>query len=84
MENQTPKIHRRLEGEVTSDKMTKTVVVKVTTHKRHPKYHKRYSVSKKYKAHDENREYHVGDVVEIEETKPLSKEKKWKVVKKVK
>jgi len=75
---------RKLEGTVTSDKMMKTVVVKVISHKRHPKYHKRYSVSKKYKAHDESGEYHIGDVVEIEEARPLSKEKKWRVVRKVK
>ena len=75
---------RKMEGVVVSDKMTKTVVVKVTTYKRHPKYHKQYSVSKKYKAHDENREFHIGDVVEIEESKPLSKEKRWKVIRKIK
>lgn len=76
--------NRKLEGVVVSDKMTKTIVVKVMTHKRHPKYHKQYSVSKKYKAHDENREFHTGDTVEIIEARPLSKEKKWKAVRKVK
>ena len=75
---------RKLQGQVVSDKMLKTVVVKVTVQKRHPKYHKQYSVTEKYKAHDENREYHIGDVVEIEETRPLSKEKSWKVTRKVK
>ena len=75
---------RILQAVVTSDKMTKTVVVKVVTRKRHPKYFKLYSETKKYKAHDEAGEYHIGDVVEIEETRPLSKEKKWKVIKKVK
>ncbi|OGE82592.1 MAG: 30S ribosomal protein S17 [Candidatus Doudnabacteria bacterium RIFCSPHIGHO2_01_FULL_49_9] len=75
---------RILTGQVTSDKMMKTVVVKVVARKRHPKYHKQYSVTRKYKAHDENREYHVGDVVEIQEGRPLSKEKKWTVIRKVK
>lgn len=75
---------RKLQGVVISDKMTKTVVVKTTLLKRHPKYHKQYSVAKKYKAHDENQECHIGDVVEIEETRPLSKEKSWKVIRKIK
>ncbi len=75
---------RKLTGMVVSDKMVKTVVVKVTTYKRHPKYHKQYSVSKKYKAHDENREYHMGDIVEVQESKPMSREKKWKVTRKIK
>lgn len=75
---------RTLTGVVISDKMTKTVVVKVTLQKRHPKYHKQYSVSKKYKAHDENREFRVGDTVEIQESRPLSKEKHWKVIRKLK
>jgi len=75
---------RKLTGVVVSDKMTKTVVVKVTTYKRHPKYHKQYSVSKKYKAHDEKGEYHVGDMVEMQESKPQSKEKHWTVIGKIK
>ena len=73
-----------MQGQVVSDKMHKTVVVKVTSMKRHPKYHKQYSVSHRYKAHDENREYHVGDIVEIQSTKPTSKDKRWVVVKKIK
>lgn len=73
-----------LEGQVVSDKMKNTVVVIVTSFTRHPKYRKLFSKSRKYKAHDENNEYHVGDVVQIEESKPISKEKKWKVVGKVK
>lgn len=78
------KNHKKLAGQVVSDKMAKTVVVKVTHTKRHPKYHKQYTVSKKYQAHDEKGEYHVGDVVEIEESRPLSKEKRWKVIRKIK
>ena len=71
-------------GMVVSDKMQKTVVIKVDVKKRDPKYHKSYTVSKKFKAHDENDEYHVGDRVVIESTKPYSKEKKFKVISKVK
>jgi small subunit ribosomal protein S17 len=62
--------------------MMKTVVVKVDSRKRHPKYHKSYTVSKKFKAHDENGEFHVGDVVVIESIRPMSKEKKFKVLRK--
>ena len=75
---------KRMIGEVVSDKMTKTIVVKVTVRKKHPKYFKQYTVSKRYKAHDENSEFHAGDLVEIEESAPISKDKKWKAVKKVK
>lgn len=67
-------------GVVVSDKMQKTVVIKVDIRKRHPKYHKSYTVSKKFKAHDENNEYHVGDRVVIESIRPMSKEKKFKVI----
>jgi small subunit ribosomal protein S17 len=63
--------------------MTKTVVVKVDSRKRHPKYKKAYTVSRKYKAHDENGEYHVGDKVVIESIRPMSKEKKFKVLSKI-
>ena len=73
----------QLTGKVVSDKMDKTVVVVVDRMKEHPKYHKRYKVSKKYKAHDANKEYHEGDVVVIEECRPLSRDKRFKVVKKV-
>lgn len=68
---------------VVSDKMVKTVVVRVDRMKMHPKYKKRYTMSKKYKAHDEKREYHIGDKVIMEETKPLSADKRWRVVSKV-
>ncbi len=66
-----------------SDKMEKTVVVAVERLKLHPKYRKYFRVTKKYKAHDENREYHTGDRVVIQETRPLSKEKRWKVISKI-
>ena len=63
--------------------MQKTVVVSVERFKEHPKYKRRFKVHKKYKAHDENKEYKMGDKVVIEETKPISKDKNWKVVGKV-
>ena len=63
--------------------MEKTVVVVVDRMKEHPKYHKRFKVSKKFKAHDENKEYREGDTVVIEECRPLSHDKRFKVVKKV-
>jgi len=75
----TPK-GRKLQGTVVSDKMKKTVVVAITSLKLHPKYKKYFKVTKKFKAHDENNEYHVGDQVIIQETRPLSKEKRWMVV----
>lgn len=77
------KTRRTKIGTVVSDKMDKTVVVKVDELKRHPKYKKSYKSSVKFKAHDEQNEYHVGDKVEIEETKPVSKDKHFKVIKKI-
>ena len=74
---------KKLKGIVVSDKMQKTVVVKVERVKEHPKYKRRYKVHKKYKAHDENKEFHVGDRVVIEETKPMSKDKHFKVIGKI-
>jgi small subunit ribosomal protein S17 len=71
-------------GVVVSDKMDKTVVVSVTRFIEHPKYGKFYKVSKKYKAHDEKNEFHTGDKVEIAETRPISKDKKFRVVKIIK
>ena len=71
---------RTLQGVVVSDKMTKTVVVSVSRFVKHPLYGKYYKVSKKYKAHDENNKYKTGDKVVIVETKPISRDKKFKVV----
>lgn len=71
---------RRFKGLVVSDKMMKTIVVRVDRVKTHPKYHKQYAVSKRYKVHDEKREFHVGDVVTFEECRPLSKDKRWRVI----
>ncbi len=67
-------------GKVVSDKMDKTVVVAVERLVQHPLYKKAMKQTIKFKAHDENNESHVGDTVEIMETRPLSKEKRWRVV----
>ena len=72
-----------LQGIVVSDKMQKTVVVEVETIKEHPKYKRRYKTHKKFKADDQAQQYHVGDKVVIEETRPLSKDKNWIVLKKI-
>lgn len=74
------KIKRTFTGVVVSDKMAKTIVVKVDTVKIHPRYLKRYKVSKKYKVHDEKNQYKVGDKVSFVECRPLSKDKRWRVV----
>ncbi len=74
---------RVLKGIVVSDKMTKTIVVKVSSLKKHPKYKKYFKVSKKYKVHDEENKYHTGEEVLIRETKPMSKEKRWIVISKI-
>ena len=67
------------EGLVVSDKMDKTVVVAVETRKIHPLYKKAVKVTKKYKAHDADNTCKVGDKVKISETRPLSREKRWRV-----
>ena len=74
---------RQLTGIILSDKMQKTVIVEVERLKKHPKYKKAYSVHKKYKAHDEKGEYKTGDKVTIKECRPLSKDKRWIVIKKI-
>ncbi|MDD4994583.1 MAG: 30S ribosomal protein S17 [Candidatus Pacebacteria bacterium] len=71
---------RTLKGVIISDKMDKTVVVKVSRIKLHSKYSKSYKTSQNFKAHDEKNEYHTGDEVVIEEIKPMSKDKRWRVV----
>ncbi len=67
-------------GLVSSDKMDKTIVVAVTVHVRHPLYKKIIKRTFKLKAHDENNECKVGDTVRVMETRPLSKEKRWRLV----
>ena len=74
---------RVLHGQVVSDAMDKTVVVAVKTTKEHPVYRKKYKVTTKFKAHDENNEYKVGDLVEITETRPMSREKHFAVARKI-
>jgi small subunit ribosomal protein S17 len=74
---------RTLRGTVTSNKMDKTVVVAVERVKEHPLYRKKYSVTTKFKAHDENNTYAIGDVVEIAESKPISRDKRWVVTHKI-
>ena len=78
-----PKPHRRQrkQGRVASDKMQKTIVVAVEELKRHRVYKRTYRYTTRFKAHDEYNEARIGDIVVIEETRPLSKEKRWKLVK---
>ncbi len=76
----TQKAQRTFQGTVESEKMQKTIVVRVDRQARHPKYKKRYTISKRYLVHDENEQYHVGDVVRFAETRPLSKTKRWRVI----
>lgn len=72
-----------MQGVVVSHKMQKTRVVEVAHIKLHPKYLKQYTVHTRCKAHDENNEYKTGDTVVIEQTRPVSKEKRWKIVGKI-
>ena len=67
-------------GKVVSDKMDKTIVVAVETYKKHSLYHKRIKYTKKFKAHDENNDAKIGDTVRIMETRPMSKDKTWRMV----
>jgi small subunit ribosomal protein S17 len=70
-----------LTGTVVSDKMDKTVVVSVTRFVKHAKYQKFLKITKKFKAHDETNTHKVGDIVNLKETRPLSKDKRFEVVK---
>lgn len=82
-EESKPKAKGRLfKGVVVSDKMDKTITVLINRYKKHPKYKKRYKVSKKYKVHDEKNEHKKGEIVIIQECKPISKDKKWIVLNK--
>lgn len=74
---------RKLQGLVVSDKMAKTRVVAISRLKKHKRYLKYYKVTNRFKAHDEKGEYKLGDKVFIEETRPMSKDKRWKIVSKV-
>lgn len=70
---------RKLIGKVTSDVQNKTIVVTVARHVTHPLYGKRYTISKKFAAHDEENTAHNGDKVEIIESRPYSKNKTWRL-----
>jgi len=71
---------RKIQGTVVSDKMNKTRVVAVERLKKHPRYGKYFKVTRRYKAHDERNEYRVGDKVVIQETRPISREKRWRII----
>ena len=75
----TGTFRRRLVGVVTSDKMDKTITVQIVRRLLEPKYKKFVRVRRHFKAHDERNEYHVGDRVEIQESRPLSRTKRWVV-----
>ncbi len=81
-ETKEPEDRRRhLVGVVLSNKMQKTIVVEVTRRVRDPRFHKFVTRREKYKAHDEKNEMKIGDRVEIVETRPMSKDKRWRVAK---
>ena len=73
-------IHRKFNGVVVSDKMDKTRVVSVESVKVHPVYKKRYKIHRKYKVHDEKNLYKIGDKVNFLECRPMSKDKRWRMI----
>ena len=73
-------IRKKFEGKVVSAKNDKTIVVKVDRVRIHPKYQKRYAMSTKYQVHDEKGVYNEGDIVNFVECRPLSKNKRWRVL----
>ena len=79
----TDKKPRIKKGVIVSDKMDKTVVVEITRLKKHEKYKKYFKVTTRFKAHDEENKYHTGDKVLMQETRPMSKDKRWIVVNKI-
>ena len=80
MTDKPKKIKRKFEGIVVSNKADKTIAVEVKRTKLHSKYLKRYIVSKKYRVHDEENKYKVGDQVSFVECRPISKDKRWRVL----
>lgn len=74
------RIYRKFKGTVVSDSMDKTVVVQIDTLKWHKKYKKQYKTSSRYKVHDEKNQFKAGDVVTFVECRPLSKQKRWRVI----
>lgn len=82
MAEETKRHKRKLKGVVVSNKMDKSIVVRVEKIKEHPKYKRRYKTHKKYMVHDEANEFDIGEKVVIEEHRPLSKNKRWIVLSK--
>lgn len=80
MTDQKTTIKKKFKGVVVSNKMEKTAVVRVDRVKTHRKYHKQYTVSKNYKVHDEKNVAKVGDTVEFVECRPMSKDKRWRLI----
>ena len=80
MANETRALRKTRVGKVVSDKMDKTIVLAIEDNVKHPLYKKIIKNTVKIKAHDENNECHVGDRVLVMETRPLSKDKRWRVV----
>lgn len=74
------KILFKKKGKVVADKMDKTIVVSVISFETHPKYKKKYKVTKRYKVHDPENKFKVGEMVEIVPCRPMSKDKKFKVI----
>lgn len=83
-EIKSEKNKRTFEGVVVGDKMAKTISVLVVSAKMHPKYKKQYKVSKKYKVDDSKKQAKIGDTVIFEECRPISKDKKWRLISVVK
>ena len=81
-ENTTAERGRRkvVQGVVVSDKMDKTIVVEIMMRKLHPLYKKYVTRSKKVKAHDEKNDAHIGDTVRVEECRPMSRDKRWRLI----
>ncbi len=79
----TIKQNRVFKGTVVSAAMDKTRIILVSRSIRHPKYNKRYQISRRYAAHDAKNEYQIGDQVMIQETRPLSHTKRWRIIGKV-
>lgn len=79
-ETEKKAIRKKFNGVVVSDKNDKTIIVNVERVKMNKKYQKRYTVSKRYKVHDKNNTFKVGDQVSFVECRPISKDKKWRVL----
>lgn len=77
---ETKSQHRRFKGLVVSDKMAKTIVVRVDRRVMHPKYKKHYVISTRFKVHDPENKFHIGDEVTFEECRPLSRDKRWRAI----